>query len=77
MVVGDMRVTYGMGLWRFAKHKIASISLTVGDRAISSKIFTPMASKEHTKPIFHIFKKFSKMAAILNFLQNTKFLLSP
>ena len=47
------------------KHKNASISLTVGDRAISSKFSTPRVSKNYTK--LTLLKKFSKMAAILNF----------
>ena len=46
------------------KHKIASISLTIGDRAISSKFSTPRVSKKYTKPTL---KKISKMVAILNF----------
>ena len=40
------------------KHKIASISLTVGDRAISSKFSTPRVSKESTTPTFEkLFQK--------------------
>ena len=35
-------------LQKVAKHKIASISLTVGDRAISSKFLTPRVSKHYT-----------------------------
>ena len=51
-----------------AKHKFASISLTVRDRAISSKFSTHRVSKDYA--IFAIFKKIfpsPKMAAILNF----------
>ena len=50
-----------------AKHKFASISLTVRDRAISSKFSTHRVSKEC---IFCNFQKIfpsPKMAAILNF----------
>ena len=50
-----------------AKHKFASISLTVRDRAISSKFSTHRVSKEcnlcNFQKIFHS----PKMAAILNF----------
>ena len=50
-----------------AKHKIASISLTVRDRAISSKFSTHRVSKKYT--LFNFQKIFPspKMAAILNF----------
>ena len=50
-----------------AKHKFASISLTVPDRAISSKFSTHRVSEHYT---FGNFKKIfpsPKMAAILNF----------
>ena len=43
---------------KMRKHKIASISLTVGDRAISSKFSTPRVSKEHTYDNF--WKNFQK-----------------
>ena len=43
---------------KVAKHKIASISLTVRDRAISSKFSTPRVSKESTTPTFEkLFQK--------------------
>ena len=48
-----------------AKTQNCSISLTVGDRAISSKFSTPRVFKELHYDNF--LKKFSKMAAILNF----------
>ena len=52
---------------KMAKHKFASISLTVRDRAISSKFSTHRVSKECNLCNFQ--KKFPspKMAAILNF----------
>ena len=51
---------------KVAKHKFASISLTMRDRAISSKFSTHRVSKECTLCNFQkIFP--SKMAAILNF----------
>ena len=62
------------------KHKIASISLTVRDRAISSKFSIHRVSNTYTVPNFHKMFFFPKMAAILNFRQkckNTKMLLSP
>ena len=43
------------------KHKNASISLTVRDRAISSKFSTPRVFKKYIRQLF---KNFSKMAAI-------------
>ena len=49
---------------KMRKHKIFTISLTVGDRAISAKFSTPRVFKNY---IWQLFKKFSKMAAILNF----------
>ena len=62
------------------KHKIAYISLTVRDRAISAKFSTP----GHLSNIYcQNFKKifvFRKMVAILNFWifgKNTKLLISP
>ena len=54
---------------KMRKHKNASISLTVRDRAISSKYLTPRVSKKY---IWQLFKKFSKVAAILNFQIFTK-----
>ena len=51
---------------KMAKHKIACISLTVRDRAISSKFSTHRVSKEY------VFKKFSRQ----NFLKHC-FLLNP
>ena len=62
------------------KHKIPSISLTVRDRAISSKCSTHKVSKECTLGNFQKIFPSPKMAAILNFCQkwqNTKLLLSP
>ena len=50
-----------------AKHKFASISLTMRDRAISSKFSTHRVSKECTLCNFQKIFPFSKMAAILNF----------
>ena len=50
-----------------AKHKIASISLTVRDRAISSKFSTHGVSKKCTLANFQNIFLFPKMAAILNF----------
>ena len=49
---------------KMRKHKIFTISLTVGDKAISAKFSTPRVFKNY---IWQLFKKFSKMAAILNF----------
>ena len=50
-----------------AKHKFASISLTVRDRAISSKFSTHRVSKECTLCNFQKIFPSPKMAAILNF----------
>ena len=50
-----------------AKHKFASISLTVRDRAILSKFSTHRVSKECTLCNFQKIFPFPKMAAILNF----------
>ena len=50
-----------------AKHKFASISLTVWDRAISSKFSTHRVSKECILCNFPKIFPFPKMAAILNF----------
>ena len=52
---------------KMAKHKIASISLTVRDRAISSKFSTHRVSKECSLANFQKIFPFPKMAAILNF----------
>ena len=52
-----------------AKHKFASISLTVQDRAISSKFSTHRVSKECTLCNFQKIFPSPKMAAILNFRQ--------
>ena len=52
---------------KWLKHKFASISLTVRDKAISSKF---SSHRESTNVLFAIFKKIfpsPKMAAILNF----------
>ena len=50
------------------KHKFASISLTVRDRAISSKFSTHRVPKQCTISNFQKNFLSSKMAAILNFL---------
>ena len=50
-----------------AKHKFASISLTVRDRAISSKFSTLRVSKECNLCNFQKMFPSPKMAAILNF----------
>ena len=50
-----------------AKHKFASISLTVRDRAISLKFSTHRVSKECTLCNFQKIFPSQKMAAILNF----------
>ena len=50
-----------------AKHKFGSISLTVRDRAISSKFSTHRVSKECTLCNFQKIFPSPKMAAILNF----------
>ena len=52
---------------KMAKHKFASISLTVRDRAISSKFLTHRVSKECTLCNFQQIFPSPKMAAILNF----------
>ena len=52
-----------------ANHKIASISLTIGYRVISSKFWTPRVSKQYTKPTFGKFFKSGK-------IQNCLFLLN-
>ena len=65
---------------KMAKHKIAFISLTMRDRAISSKFSTHRVSKECSLANFQKIFPFPKMAVILNFCQkwkNTKLLLSP
>ena len=50
-----------------AKHKIASISLTVRDRAILLQFSTHRVSKEGTFYNFQIVFPSQKMSAILNF----------
>ena len=52
---------------KMAKHKFASISLTVRDRAISSKFSTHRVSKECNICNFQKIFPSPKMAAILNF----------
>ena len=52
---------------KMAKHKFASISLTVRDRAISSKFSTHRVSKECNLCNFQKIFPSPKMAAILNF----------
>ena len=52
---------------KMAKHKIASISLTVRDRAISSKFSTHRVSKECTLCNYQKIFPSPKMAAILIF----------
>ena len=62
------------------KHKFASISLTVRDRAISSKFSTHRVSKQCTLGNFQKIFLIPKMVAILNFrqkLKNRNLLLSP
>ena len=53
--------------WPFWKHKFASISLTVRDRAISAKFSTHRGSKESNLCNFPKIFPSPKMAAILNF----------
>ena len=50
-----------------AKHKFASISLTMRDRAISSKFSTLRVSQQCTRGNFQKIFPSPKMAAILNF----------
>ena len=50
-----------------AKHKFASISLTVQDRAISSKFLTLSVYEKHTLCNFQKIFPSPKMAAFLNF----------
>ena len=57
------------------KHKFASISFTVRDRAISSKFSTHRVSKECTLANFQKFFPSPKMVAILNF--RNFFIVSP
>ena len=57
-----------------AKHKIASISLTVRDRAISSKFSTRRVSKKCTLGNFQKIFPSPHMVAILNFCQKTRLL---
>ena len=52
---------------KMAKHKFASVSLTVRDRAISSKFSTHRVCKECTLCNFQKMFPSPKMAAILNF----------
>ena len=52
---------------KMEKHKIASISLTVPDRAISSKFLTHRVSNKYTFGNFQKIVPSPKMAAILNF----------
>ena len=52
---------------KMAKHKIASISLTVRDRAISSKLSNNRVSKKCTLCNFQKIFPSPHMAAILNF----------
>ena len=52
---------------KMAKHKFASISLTMRDRAISSKFSTHRVSKECNLCNFQKIFPSPKMAAILNF----------
>ena len=56
-----------------AKHKFASISLTVQDRAISLKFSTHRVSKECNLCNFQKIFPSPKMAAILNFRTKHKF----
>ena len=50
-----------------AKHKVASISLTVRDKAISSTFSTHRVSKKYTLGNFQKIFPSPHMAAILNF----------
>ena len=51
------------------KHKFASISLTLRDRAISSKFSTHRVSEQYTLGNFQKIFLYPKMAAILNFFE--------
>ena len=68
---------------KMEKHKFATISLTVRDRAISSKFSTHRVSEKCTFGNFQNIFLSPKLAAILNFQilakkwQNTNLLLSP
>ena len=68
---------------KMAKHKFASISLTVRDRTISSKFSTHRVSQKCTLVNFQKNFPFPHMAAILNFQifaqngKNSNLLLSP
>ena len=68
---------------KMAKHKFASISLAVRDRAISLKFSTHRVPEQCTLGNFQKIFPSPKMAAILKFTnfgpkwQNTNFLLSP
>ena len=57
---------------KMEKHKFASISLTVRDRAISSKIFDPQGISEMYSWQFSKNFPFPHMAAILNFRISVK-----
>ena len=57
---------------KMEKHKFASISLTVRDRAISSKFSTRRVSEQCTLGNFQKILLFPHMAAILNFCQKWK-----
>ena len=63
----NFRIFAQNGKDKFAKHKFASISLTVRDRAISSKFSTHRVSKECTFCNFQKIFPSPKMAAILIF----------
>ena len=66
---------FRISLPKVAKHKIASISLNVRDRAISSKFMTHRVSKKCTLCNFQKVFPSPHMAAILNFrifVQNGK-----
>ena len=68
---------------KMEKHKFASISLTVRDRAISSKFLIHWVTEQVTLGHFQKNSPSPKMAAILNFRvfakiwKNTNLLLSP
>ena len=66
-------------LWKVAKHKIASISLALGDREILPKFLTPRVSKQYATLTFGRFFKNGGHFKFSNFCekwQNTKLLLS-
>ena len=77
-IIGNFRKIFLFPIWRLflifeflpkmEKHKLASISLTVRDRAILSKFSTYRVSKQCTLGNFQKIFLFPHMAVILNFL---------